>query len=91
MSDRSIEAQTEELFQQLLAKAHHILKAGTTQNQIALIRQVIPVLMKEMQAQKAAEERSDERDALNALFAQARETIKPTVAPQLHDLPEDPN
>jgi len=70
-----IREQTDELFRALLAKAHHILKAGTTQNQIALIRQVIPVLMKEMQAQKQAEENVETRQALDDLFASARSTI----------------
>ncbi len=71
-----IQAETERLFEALLAKAHHILKAGTTQNQIALIRQVIPVLMKEMADSKSKEENVEQQKALDDLFAQARKSFE---------------
>lgn len=78
---RDINAQTEELFKALIAKAHYILKAGTTQNQIALIRQVVPVLMKEMQAQKEADENSEMREALDDLFSDTRAMLEREAPP----------
>ena len=72
-------AQVEVLFLDLIKEANYILKAGTTQNKIALMRSVIPALMKELNAREDAKAKSEQHDALVDLFQQARSTIKPRV------------
>jgi hypothetical protein len=78
--------ETQRLFKALLAKAHHILKAGTTQNQITLIKQVIPVLMREMQEQQSRDENKETQAALDNLFSQARQQLDPSKPPAPTDL-----
>jgi hypothetical protein len=63
------------LFQDLIKEANHILKAGTPANKIALIRSVIPVLMKELQAQTSEDENRELRDNMTELFANVRDTL----------------
>jgi fructoselysine-6-P-deglycase FrlB-like protein len=64
------------LFRKLLSEANYILKAGTTQNKIALMRSVIPALMKELQAREESARDSETREMLKDLFAAARLEIK---------------
>lgn len=68
--------QVHDLFRKLLAEANYILKAGTTQNKIALMRSVIPALMKELQAREESARDSETREMLKDLFAAARSEIK---------------
>ena len=84
--DDELYEETQKLFRALLAKAHHILKAGTTQNQITLIKQVIPVLMREMQAQQSKAEQAETTEALTDLFARTRATLHPEEPPAPTDL-----
>lgn len=83
-------AEVKDLFKGLIGEARYILKAGTTQNKIALMRSVIPVLMKEMQAREAAAGNEETKNQLKDLFASAREGLNPSEPAKLDDLPEAP-
>lgn len=65
-----------QLFGDLLKEANYILRAGTTQNKIQLMRSVIPALMKELTAREEAKTKTAQYDALESLFAQTRSDIK---------------
>lgn len=64
------------LFGDLLNEANYILKAGTTQNKIQLMRSVIPALMKELTAREEAKSKTQQYEALEQLFQTARKQIK---------------
>lgn len=70
-----VHARTAALFHQLLDEAEHILRAGTTANKIALMKSVIPALMRELQSQNEAAAASDQKAALDKLFSDARSQI----------------
>ena len=83
--------EVKDLFRNLIQEAQHILKAGTTQNKIALMRSVIPVLMKEMQAREQGADDEATKKALRDLFQGARADLDSSEPPKLADLPEDPD
>jgi len=72
-----IYSQVHTLFAELLNEADYILKAGTTQNKIALMRSVIPALMKELSAREDSKAKNVQYEALDKLFQTARGQIKP--------------
>lgn len=77
-----------QLFGDLLNEANYILKAGTTQNKIQLMRSVIPALMKELTAREEAKSKTQQYDALERLFETARAEIKARPAdPDTGELP----
>lgn len=71
-----VHARTALLFHKLLDEAEHILLAGTTANKIALMKSVIPALMRELQSQNEAAMAADQKAALDRLFEEARGKIK---------------
>lgn len=75
-SPEEVYDQVHDLFRKLLSEANYILKAGTTQNKIALMRSVIPALMKELQAREESARDAETREMLKDLFAAARFEIK---------------
>lgn len=78
-----------QLFGDLLNEANYILKAGTTQNKIQLMRSVIPALMKELTAREEAKSKTQQYDALERLFETARADIK--SRPQTPEEPDGPD
>jgi hypothetical protein len=64
-----------QLFLDLLDEADKILRAGTTQNKIALMKSVIPALMRELQSQNEAAAAAAMKDGLDSLFSAARGNI----------------
>lgn len=87
LDSEEIFAQVHDLFNDLLAEARYILKAGTTQNKIALMRSVIPALMKELASREESRNDAATRDLLKNLFAETRSSIKDK--PVINDLPDD--
>lgn len=78
------------LFRRLIAEANHILKAGTPANKISLMRSVIPVLMREMQAREKMSGEEEVKAQLSDLFASARADLDASKAPALNDIDDLP-
>ena len=72
LSADDVRERTAGLFLNLLDEAEHILRAGTTGNKIALMKSVIPALMRELQSQNEAAAATAQKEALEHLFAQTR-------------------
>ncbi len=69
------------LYDSLLGEAEYILKAGSRQNKIALIKAVVPAMMKEMAARDDTNSKQEAAAALAELFGNTRGQIK--ARPQL--------
>ena len=75
LTSNDVRERTADLFVRLLDEAEHILKAGTTANKIALMKSVIPVLMRELQSADDSALLARQKQALDDLFAAARAGI----------------
>lgn len=75
LTSNDVRERTADLFVRLLDEAEHILKAGTTANKIALMKSVIPVLMRELQSADDSAMLARQKQALDDLFAAARSGI----------------
>ena len=78
------------LYDSLLGEAEYILKAGSRQNKIALIKAVVPAMMKEMAAREDSSSKEEAAKALTQLFSDTRGQIK--ARPELPtDMPDGPD
>ena len=75
LTSNDVRERTADLFVRLLDEAEHILKAGTTANKIALMKSVIPVLMRELQSADDSVTLARQKEAIDALFARTRAGI----------------
>jgi len=75
LTSNDVRERTADLFVRLLDEAEHILKAGTPANKIALMKSVIPVLMRELQSADDSATLARQKAALDGLFARARGDI----------------
>jgi hypothetical protein len=72
----SVQQRTEEVFAKLLDEAEYIIKAGSTQNKITLMKSVIPALMKEMKEDQTSAQETEAKQRLDELFEWHRHQIK---------------
>lgn len=90
MSDESldeVEQRIDDLMNGLLDEAFKILKSGSPQNKVMLMKQVIPVLMKERGDRQLTQAQEETRASIEKMFGAVRSTLPQRA--QIADVPMD--